>query len=628
MTHSQNAHSFAHMIQTFGFEDEDAYAKWLKNTYKDTSIPTGKELISALLEHRFEQNHIPDTIKPMIHEVFDAGISKDPVTGGLNKEWNDFFLKTYQLAADNSALNPTQVVELDFSNMSGANQAIGRKPVDRSVAIISTIYADTLTQAGAKITAVRTGGDELRFYTQGLGDEALEKAIAKAQDKIATFTAELGTDALEHNKYKGDPVRTGFGAGAGHTALHSSGQTAQQLSESLDSQIDAHKVAIGKDKNLSTNHIIPADILHKRLSKDTVEQTLNAWEKDLHVATSAHKDNTPELLRVTNPTPDTYRARENKARAFSKDWDEASQHLLLDGVKLYNAYDPTSGLKAPKALIDDLAFFKTLEHTQHPPIITLFEITNLRGLNKHRNHEEANSIIHSTVNNFAHDLGAQLQEPNFEQRLYSLGSSRFALITTNTDAETLNTAIHTVSQRRQHSLKISSQVEKLKDPDTLTLAEIPNPTKQVIAVTGKSKPEQGIMITHVSMPLIKDAHISSKSQLQILEDLSDVYGFRPEAARIHADQKDQPILKGEVNLALGHTLPWSVGNTEVAAVQTQGIPHDIAKYALEGKRIPRESLPRIVADLESHLPTPQPIIVTQGAMIESPERHHGHSFRR
>jgi len=624
MTQMHDAHSPQSIRQTFGFESGDAYGEWLQQQNQQPSgIPAGKELVDALLTHAMQDKHIDDKQERSIREVFAASMPADPTTGGLGKEWNEFFLDSYKRVAADSALKPVHIVELDFSNMGGANSAIGREPVNRSVAIMSEIYKNELEDAGAKLTTIRTGGDELRFYTQGIGQEAIDKAITRAQDSIAHFTAELGTDALEHTKYKNNPLRSGFGVGAGSAALTDAHASAESLQEALDKQIEAHKVDIGAKRQLPANALKTADALRKSLPREHVQEVLAAWEEKLSLDKQARREATPELLTLQGQHENTYKAREEKALDASQTWSKPAQDLLLSGVDLFNSYDPTSGLKSPKALFADLPYQQqAAAQGDAQPIITLFEITNLRGLNKHRNHEEANKVIHNIVGQFTGELSERLPETDMHERLYSLGASRFALVTTQTPPDELNDAIQHAARNRDHVIKITADLERLKNPEAPALTEIDNPTKSVVAMTGDVSHEKGLMITHVSMPIDASKHLTPKMQLQILEDLSDVYGFRPEAANTSSQDALNAVKRGEVSLATGNETSWWVGNSETPAVEAKGIPHEIASHATAGVRIPRESLPRIVAELESHDRKPSNSIIVENAALRGTTNEH------
>ena len=599
-----HSHSFENIINTFGFRNEDEYSAWLK---EKPTLPCDAGLIDALISNSLSKH---DNITPEqtqeIKDIFSASLTPDTITGGLGKEWNEFFLKTAQLHTQHHALYPTNIVELDFSNMGGANNAIGREPVNRSVAIMAKIYRDTLEENGASLTSIRTGGDELRFYVSGIGQERIENAIDTAQNKIAQFTQQLGTDTLEHTKYKGNPIRSGFGVGAASITLSTThSQTPKEIQAVLDHGIDAHKETIGRARDICASQLLTANQLRKHVSREHVESTLSAWENHLNINAQSARP-TPELLTLSQSSANSYASRKTKVELHTKDWPEQAQQLMLNGTDLFNALDPTTGLKATKALFEDLKFFQyeaaQKDNENQHPTITMFEVTNLRGLNKYRNHEEANKIIHDEVKKFKNKLTDYLPHESVSERLYSLGASRFCLITTNTDSETLNNIIFEQEKRQEHSLNIQSQIAALKAPHQTPTQDIPNPTKHTLNMNGNINHEKGLMVTHVSMPISTDKDITPKALVQILEDLSDIYGFRPEA--VHGHNALNTVESGNVSLKMGHATPWWVGNSKTAPVEGKGIPEDIAKQAIAGIRIPRESLPQIISESSTFAHTP------------------------
>jgi GGDEF domain-containing protein len=602
------AHSFTNLKDIFGFDTDDEYRTWLKDK---TSLPSGKVLIDELLQHAFDKHHIDKDKQDAIKEVFHASLTTDPTTGGLGKEWNELFFNSAQLYAQAHPQHSDHIVELDFSNMGGANNAIGREPVNRAVAIMAKIYNNELESTGASITTIRTGGDELRFYVSGANNEAIQTAITQAQEQIASFTQALGTNALEHTKYEKDPIRSGFGVGAASIELTPEATSAKDIQKALDDGIDAHKQSIGKARNITVPQLVSADTLRKHLSQKRVDSILTEWEKKLSIQTGTHKAQIPEILKLSHAVEDSYTARTEKAQQHASNWPDEATQLLLAGVDLFNAKDPTTGLKAPKALFEDLHYFKDVASCNKdnpPPMVTLFEVTNLRGLNKERDHETANQIIHDTVEHFTSALTKGLsKETNFKHRLYSLGASRFCLITTHTNEEQLQKSIQTAESYENNTQPILQRLQRLKTHSSehaeVDITEIPSPTKVVHAPTGESTAEKGIMITHVTMPISGDKDISPKAQLQVLEDLSDIYAYRPESLQSQSTYYNPQ--RANLSFKFGLKTPWWVGNSKTNTEKAEGIPEDLARTALAGIRIPRESLPRIVAEIEpsQHIPS-------------------------
>lgn len=249
---------------------------WLKEKIRkgETSFPHNGLLLNLLLEHVFSDPSYQwdalaakkEQVQQAITDVFTLAFRKDPGTGAYGKEAGKFFADFIPEFKAANPTTPVAFVEIDFSNMGNANEAIGRERVDRAISIMKRIYEECLGKSPqflknrykrdysvetdgidnhhGGVTCIRTGGDEMRFLVTGLDSSQIRNRLHYAQQAIAHFTGLLGTDTLEHAKYQRDRSKAGFGAGAGFIMLEGN-ENPEALQSAIDRKIADSKLIRG-----------------------------------------------------------------------------------------------------------------------------------------------------------------------------------------------------------------------------------------------------------------------------------------------------------------------------------------------------------------------------------------------
>lgn len=532
---------------TFGLKGSDSH--WLRSYFRGREqrpFPHNGTLLEVLLDKVFSDPSYqwdtlanPDTVKKDITDIFKLAFRKDPNTGAYGKEAGKFFMDFVPEFKAANPSTPAALVEIDFSNMGNANLAIGRERVDRSIRIMKNIYQECLsrsprdlyrryklnyhvdmgpldratgrsldTDAGG-VTAIRTGGDEMRFIVTGLDPSQIKVRLEWAQQAIAHFTTQLGTDTLEHAKYPGDSAKAGFGAGSGFVMLDG-GEDSEKLQSAIDRKISDSKLHENFRRTKDTGAIAQALERKQNVAPETIvsDRRRQQWARVYDASKAKHYVTPKELRRVLRashvkdilaafeaqydpsnlfkdsewqehyeslrvkppqwPLPfteadaraDPYIARIADAEAYvaRQGLTGKQQDLLLKAIALYNSHDPVTGFKSAHMVLEGIASAHT--DTQGPVYLIEAEMTNLAGLNAYFNHEAADKIIRKAAGVFKqtlkHELGDTLQDYDF----YSGGGSKFRLITHGIPPQKLHLALQKaaleierdINQRSIHSL--------------------------------------------------------------------------------------------------------------------------------------------------------------------------------
>ncbi len=607
-------HSFEAMLTTFGFTSEKDFISWLNaltlknkealnkesiahNIPTDLNVctfPHGKELYDALFNKRADELALKGEQRDDFRRILDHNFHTDNITHGLGKEWDNFLLKAFDAYAFEHPEAHPAVMELDFSNMGGANLAIGREPVNRAISLIASMYEYELHQKNANFTMIRRGGDELRFYITGASEEDLHDAIHRAETHVQQLVSALDIGKLQHLKddKKQQPERAGFGAGA-HVVMvdrltfdHGLEDT---LGKALDDGIKARKLAIGKTNGVLSEDLIDPNTFHATHSAEMIQKTLNAQELAMtkcfpHLISPSSTPIMFESLHeeVASHHGDYYAARE--AIAARQDGTPEQKAFLTSAVALTNSYDPTTGLKSNKGLLEALPFFqqqaaKAKEQGTLPPNITLFEITNLGGMNDLLGHHDTDQVIASLAQHAADIISERY--PHARAQLYSFGGSRFCWISEGIPPKQLQTVCEHVSQ------DIFTQFQEKQAAYGLNPHILDNAINKKRVITdnkGQTHIEKGVSLIYANLPMMSDPDLKPEAHLQILEELSDSFSREPHKLKIIQDvgiETDNPLC--------------FIGNSNDGTVHAV-TPSLFLEHAKNGNRVPAEAVARLLAD--------------------------------
>jgi hypothetical protein len=604
---SDNPYHYDSLIKTFGFENPDEFSAWLKKYSEEKraefeterlhniaipgssgkssskehihqnsfdSFPHGAELFNKLFERRAKQLLLTPEESEQIKEVFDTTNATDEEMVAFGRQWDDFLLKTFDNYAFTHEIREEPsleniypaVMEIDFSNMGGANIAIGRKNVNRCVNLITSMYEKALDSVDAKYTKIRRGGDEMRFYITGAEVGKLKEAIDHANHDVQEFEKALGLQNLQHLKDHDKPWRAGFGAGAHVSEVENYSFTPnyrESISKEYDAAIKQSKEVQGRAKGLTQEDLIsPADFAKDKTKVHAAEEAIYAAERKYteHLP-SERKANTPRMFTgdtmdaaLQQSHGDFYTARERIAETitFSGTTDEQAQKkaFLKSMVALMNTKNPVTGLKSREGLNEALRYFSdkakaAYKEGELPPDLTLFETTNLAGLNELRDadgallgHDKVDKVIRAFVESAKEIIKKHLPEDEVDAQLYSFGASRFCLISKGLD-ENAKKALwddvcqNTVSNAAKYlpkgitlsdTAKAVSPKRSIEDPETLKVA-----------------PEQGVSVISVTTPLIPEWTHDSTRYLDYVENLSDAFAretHKMQAIVTYANPKD------------------------------------------------------------------------------------------
>lgn len=590
-----NPYSFKKILHAFGFHDDLELASWIEDSarsfrqtaHERSSLGVqpppvqqdfGKTLFYTLFDKAAHNEgiHKDSELYKKTREIFEHSINVDSTTLAYTKEWDEFFLRAMDAEAFMHPEHNPAIIEMDFSNMGGANLAIGRNNVDRAVGIIVAIYENALNEQGIQSVKVRRGGDEVRFYALCENENALRRAIQKAEKTTQQLVDDLGLTNLQHLK-SADPAKAGFGAGAGYIMLANYQDSSQKLGEAVSGDLDKK---IKEAKQEQAQHISrqASDLIKPEsfaANQTAIANTLEKFEAANPPLVGMH-DIPPspslfENLDLTQFHGDAYAARE----AYIQEHHPNSE-LLRYAVELMNTRDTTTGLKGRKGLLEALEY-----HAQHrvpESHITLFETTNLGGLNEILgNHEQVDTVIHAFAKRLEEKVHTFVGDKRqAHAQLYSFGGSRFCLVSDGLDNSQLKNLCNEVCE---DLIKTADLPDDIKEK--LPLAT--NPKRQVMDTkTGRMGPEKGVQVLCTSIPLPEEYKNHAVNNDGV--DLDAVYykkpAYRPldllEALSDTAAR--QPIRLHGVNQAHASDYTCIVGNSSTPA-HSFSIPRQFIEHA-------------------------------------------------
>lgn len=223
----------------------------------------------AALQAKLAEKYIPDADPAVLKFIHDIELSRntpDAVTGYVPKEHAYVATGLAHLFALETQRKMT-MVEVDFSNMGGTNdyfQALlakernchlndispreARAMTDQAVLLLCRgLVADLQSSlpAGASITPIRTGGDELRILIDGVNDaKQMQQLTDLLHAGIEKRCAAMGLQDHPHLKDPTNPVRNGFGAALALQDMGSIVKT-NTLIQQLDGRIGQAKSDMG-----------------------------------------------------------------------------------------------------------------------------------------------------------------------------------------------------------------------------------------------------------------------------------------------------------------------------------------------------------------------------------------------
>lgn len=101
--------------------------------------------------------------------------------------------------------------EIDLKNLGGLNAKLGFPAATKVFRDFGQIIREELAKTGADVQLIRHGGDEVSAVVVNGSREAVEQALAAAQERVRGYVKENGLDQIEHPKYKGQKDRRGTG---------------------------------------------------------------------------------------------------------------------------------------------------------------------------------------------------------------------------------------------------------------------------------------------------------------------------------------------------------------------------------------------------------------------------------
>ncbi|MBL1079813.1 hypothetical protein JK358_35965 [Nocardia sp. 2] len=131
----------------------------------------------------------------------------------------------------------------DIANLSGLNQHVGgRVAADIHYRALADIFATELTLHGARVIAVRIGGDEIAAVVTGIDEDQIRHSMHQITHRSADYARTHGLDHLEHPKHPGDPRFRGVGLHLGHAEIVP-GIDVTDIFDAADLELDQSKSA-------------------------------------------------------------------------------------------------------------------------------------------------------------------------------------------------------------------------------------------------------------------------------------------------------------------------------------------------------------------------------------------------
>jgi len=416
----------------------------------ETGSANPAEILGLILDKKMEEVDLNDEQAEAAMEILEASFTFDTGTGAYDRKHRPLIEAAGDVIASNTE-SDVYKVQIDLSNMGGANEAVGRKNVDDMVKIITDMYDAELSESSEVIVS-RDGGDEIGFVVVASEEIDIEASIKAAQDRVERFVAEAGMDSLIHLKYPDVPERRGFSAGAGYAPL-GAGLDEEEIQKNIDIGIELEKISRGKERLLlsqaeferdNNSRLLPSDFhFHEPDNENEIERRkenfkevefvigdfnngINFLDEEFDATMEWPEEIFPTSKREGHLTenPETLRLEAviNKAEDLGL---ELEQVLLFSNLtELYDERDSLTGLKGSRDFIDDVSRFND---SDKDAILAVVEVENLSGLNEEKGHYASDVVISDAANLVKEKISEEYGE-NQANNMYHIGAGRVAVI--------------------------------------------------------------------------------------------------------------------------------------------------------------------------------------------------------
>lgn len=361
------------------------------------------ELAVKLTEKYLDQKDVSEAAKQQIlADVRDAEAIKrsaDGTTGVLKKDHKGVETALSHIYAKETG-KPVMMLEFDFGNMGGTNEHFQKKyaiekfqqdhghatfadaekafkalPLEEQKVLSDAINikqtfsktdiaAKIITQSvysdlqahfpDSQVTAIRTGGDELRFIVEGVEPSKYNDIIMATTHNVEIKMAELGLLDHEHAKGRNNRFKDGFGGGLAAKDMREINDPDNIIAQ-MDEDVKAHKDSIGEVR--VGRHINIEETVKRNfgLAKDADISALPAAEQQ------RFNEEVKRQGEYLEKNAANIRAHAPKPAATIADYDEKAAKILaeVDRTPQNTVNDPN--LKA--ADVDGLAYdqYATIE---------------------------------------------------------------------------------------------------------------------------------------------------------------------------------------------------------------------------------------------------------------------------
>lgn len=645
--HPFDAHSFDHLLHSFGFvaadgrADARAFCQWLEGK---GGFVHGTGLPEAMCDKHADACGLEGEQRATVKELLHFAAVPDIGLGCVARPWRAAYLEALQAWHDYSQ-QPAAIVQCDFRNMANTNDALGRRQVDRLMKLMTKqaerIFSGGGDTSAAGVTVVRPGGDEVEFLITGLDSKELaarmrevDKAthellrslgtvpLSKQDASLPDYLRQVGDEVdvlslLAYKKHKDDKHRTGFGMGMGAVMLQGKPLTMEQLQNALDADIKRHKEHEGAERAgvyaqqfggaMQWQPLSPQQV-RTLLPLQQVGQVIAEAEQRLGVSTSqAPRPEWPSHLpltaRLDAPERDLYTAQKEALADFAATLATPAQRDFTHALgRLVNMRDPQTGFKAARMLPGSLEYLRT--HSPSRLVLAELELSNLVTLNNLLGTEGANQFKEAVTQRILLPaLQDSLGEAFMPARdVYHAGGSRMRLLLRDVEMPTVAQAMQQVAQRVEQEMNqkpLGEALDWLRIPalkeslDAKTLSQpcmkIAHPKKERRSVEkGGFEPRGGFEVMYGAIKV--EPTISAARTINLLEALKESYEAHPVLL------SEQLREKGALFLHTGDTA-WLVGNAQGSTGLVSGIPEQFHQVIVDrGQRLGRGHYPALLLE--------------------------------
>tara|TARA_R110002124_G_scaffold64985_2_gene177845 strand:+ start:662426 stop:664588 length:2163 start_codon:yes stop_codon:yes gene_type:complete len=378
----------------------DVIAIWAQ----DDKLHNSGDLALKLTQTYLQQHNItPEAQQKILADVADIEALKrfpDHTTGVLPKDHKGVETALAHLYAKETQ-RPVAMFEFDFGNMGGTNELFQRKFAVQDYAqangindpiqaqkqfdalapeirqgLISDINikrtfdstdkaAKIVTQSiltdlaahypDSSITAIRTGGDELRFIIEPADPKTYQDVIMAATHNVEIKMAQLGLLDHEHAKGRDNKYKNGFGGGLAAIDMRNINDP-DNITAKMDIAVKGHKDSIGEMRvndhidihaRIKQNMGIAVDTDLSQLSPELRTEFYNAFIDKKYIL-----NRNAENIRAHAPSP------ANTLHEYNQNCDEILS--AIDNTKTPHVTDPTLKYAANVEGLD-IASYDTIE---------------------------------------------------------------------------------------------------------------------------------------------------------------------------------------------------------------------------------------------------------------------------